>query len=472
MSIHFDSLALPVPPGYRVGPWEVREPLASGPFATVYAGRRVSDRPGAPAEAALKFLPAGTRTPHQLHRLQELAEREPAILRRLQRPRLIHMYGTLTVDDPAEPLLDGATVLVLERADGSLDALLRRCPRPAAGPALLAQICEGLHQLHHAGWVHGDLTPGNVLLLSDHTVRLGDFSPAAESSAGAHGYPPAFQTTDYTAPELLCPEAGERGRTIRTAADVWAFGVLAHLVLTGTLPLPGATPGARGDAAVRYARGDGDALRLSPDLPGGWREIVRDCLAPAQETRAALDTAELLRRVESAAGVEPSPRLPRRVLGRRAPGRRPGARPAAGQRARPSGSGTGAAFVWGAAAAAVVAGVLMMAVLRGTPSADVLGYDRCAIGLVCFFSEPDGEGEMCAWYGDEQDWVSGRAVCEWGRKSAPKSVVNNGYADHLPDAGYYARSGFKEPLGCLRPTERRNLEGEVLIRSVKWLPDC
>ncbi|MQS35833.1 peptidase inhibitor family I36 protein, partial [Streptomyces katsurahamanus] len=118
------------------------------------------------------------------------------------------------------------------------------------------------------------------------------------------------------------------------------------------------------------------------------------------------------------------------------------------------------------------AGVLMMAVLRGAPSADVLGYDRCAIGLVCFFSEPDGEGEMCAWYGDEQDWVSGRAVCEWGRKSAPKSVVNNGYADHLPDAGYYARSGFKEPLGCLRPTERRNLEGEVLIRSVKWLPDC
>ncbi|CAM5421607.1 protein kinase [Streptomyces violaceorubidus] len=122
----------------------------------------------------LKFLPTGTGTPRQLSHLRDLVEREVELLRRLRRPRLIRMYETLTVDDPAHPRLDGATVLVLERAEGSLSALLAATPRPRAGPALLAQVCEGLQQLHRAGWVHGDLKPANVLLMADGSVGWPD----------------------------------------------------------------------------------------------------------------------------------------------------------------------------------------------------------------------------------------------------------------------------------------------------------
>ncbi|WP_037892112.1 protein kinase family protein, partial [Streptomyces viridochromogenes] len=177
---------------------------------------------------ALKFLPTGTRTPRQLHHLRELAEREVALLGRLRAPRLIRMYDTLTVDDPGHPELDGATVLVLELAEGSLDAVLEHDPKPQSGPALLTQICEGLHQLHHAGWIHGDLKPANVLLLKDGSVRLADFNMAAELQ-GTHAYAPAFATPDYTPPELLWPEVDERGTRIRPSADIWAFGVLAHV---------------------------------------------------------------------------------------------------------------------------------------------------------------------------------------------------------------------------------------------------
>ncbi|MFD5749887.1 protein kinase [Streptomyces sp. NPDC127033] len=300
--------ALPVPRGYRVGPWEVRERLASGAFATVYAARRVGDdEPALPREVALKFLPTGTRTPRQLHHLRELAEREVELLGRLRAPRLIRMYDTATIDDPGHPDLDGATVLVLERAEGSLDAVLEREPRPEAGPALLVQICEGLHQLHHAGWVHGDLKPANVLLLNDGSVRLADFNMAAEME-GTHAYAPAFATPDYTPPELLWPEVGERGTRIRPSADVWAFGVLAHTVLTGMFPLPGGTTEARCDAAVRYARGT-EELRLSPGLPDAWREIITGCLARTHAERVGAEA--LLRQVEQAAGTARSPRLPR-----------------------------------------------------------------------------------------------------------------------------------------------------------------
>ncbi|MFJ7177015.1 protein kinase [Streptomyces massasporeus] len=309
-----EAYAVPVPKGYRVGDWEVREPIATGAFGSVYAARRVGDGTGLPPTAALKFLPTGTATPRRLAHLRELVEREVELYRRLRHPRLVRMYQTLTVDDPGRPELDGATVLVLEKAEGSLSALLAATPRPAAGPALLAQIAEGLAQLHGAGWVHGDLKPANVLLMADGTVRLADFNMAAELE-GTHAYTPAFSTPDYTPPELLWTEIGERGRRIRPSADIWAFGVLTHLVLTGSFPLPGATATARRDAAAAYARGV-DELRLSPELPDDWREIVRACLTRTHRQR--IDGTSLLHRVTAAAGPDRRvPRLPRLRTARR-----------------------------------------------------------------------------------------------------------------------------------------------------------
>ncbi|MES5816486.1 protein kinase [Streptomyces sp. RG80] len=296
-----EPYAVPVPKGYRVGGWEVREPLATGAFGSVYAARRTG--PGDPRTAALKFLPTGTGTPRQLTHLRELVDREVELHRRLKQPRLIRMYETLVVDDPGRPELDGATVLVLEKAEGSLNGVRPQEPGP-----LLAQICEGLAQLHQAGWVHGDLKPANVLLMADGSARLADFNMAAELE-GTHAYTPAFSTPDYTPPELLWSEIGERGRRIRPSADVWAYGVLAHLLLTGSFPLPGGTPSARRDAAAAYARGT-DELRLSPELPDAWRGIVRECLARTHAER--IGTQALLRRVEAAAGTGRSPRLPRR----------------------------------------------------------------------------------------------------------------------------------------------------------------
>ncbi|MGC9438810.1 protein kinase domain-containing protein [Streptomyces sp. WG5] len=294
-----EPYAVTVPKGYRVGVWEVRAPIATGAFGSVYEARRVGDGDGGlPQTAALKFLPTGTGTPRQLSHLRELVEREVELHRRLRRPRLVRMYETLVVDDPARPALDGATVLVLEKAEGSLSALLSASPRPAAGPALLGQVCEGLAQLHRAGWVHGDLKPANVLLMRDGSARLADFNMAAELE-GTHAYTPAFSTPDYTPPELLWSEIGERGRRIRPSADVWAFGVLAHLVLTGSFPLPGGTPTARRDAGAAYARGT-EELRLSPALPEAWRETVRACLTRTHAERIGTDA--LSRRVAAATG--------------------------------------------------------------------------------------------------------------------------------------------------------------------------
>ncbi|MFD9051156.1 serine/threonine-protein kinase [Streptomyces zaomyceticus] len=443
---------LTVPAGYRVGVWTVERPLGAGAFASVYAARRAPDGPdGLPHRAALKFLPTGTRTPRQLRHLRELVDREVELLSRLRSPRLIRLYETLTVDDPAHPELDGATVLVLEEAERPLQSLLGDgAPPPPDGPALLLQICEGLHQLHRAGWVHGDLKPGNVLLMKDGGVRLGDFSTASELE-GTHAYAPGFATPDYSPPELLWSEVGARGTRIRPSSDVWAYGVLAHLVLTGSLPLPGGTPTARRDAAVRYARGE-EELRLSPGLPPAWREIVADCLSRTHEERAAHDAASLLRRVrEAAAG-----RAPRRR------GRPPG------RRVSP---------LVAALAALTAAGLGLSTFLNPPdqpPASAAAGYERCAPRFVCFFSGSGGRGEMCAWEHDDAVWSEGDRACGWARKEAPRSVFNNGGADPkgFVHVAYFAADDFEGALGCVPKGARRDLALARPIASHIWATDC
>ncbi|CAL9569029.1 protein kinase domain-containing protein [Streptomyces sp. enrichment culture] len=456
--------AVPVPVGYRIGPWEVRAPMASGAFATVYEGVRRAPGAEPPRQVALKFLPTGTRTPRQLHHLRDLADREVQLLRRLRSPRLIRMYDTLTVDDPDRPELDGATVLVLERAEGALDAVLARTPRPEAGPALLAQVCEGLHQLHHAGWVHGDLKPANVLLMADGSVRLADFNMAAEME-GTHAYTPAFSTPDYTPPELLWPEIDERGTRTRPSADVWAFGVLAHVVLTGAFPLPGGTSEARCDAATRYARG-GEELRLSPGLPDAWREIISDCLARTHEERAdrTAGTASLLRRVEQVAKTFPAPRLPRL---------RPYHRRRTAQ----------VSALVAVALAAVTASTLYATREGDEPT---YGYYRCPVDSVCFFSEPNGVGAMCSWKSDDADWLSGADTCLWTRDRPVRSIFNNASdgstglgavayfrgRDFTPVGEDVTRKNARNRTGCTSQRNQGNLAGTYAPLSHKWIARC
>ncbi|WP_369171850.1 protein kinase [Streptomyces sp. R28] len=474
--------AVPVPKGYRVGPWEVREPLASGAFATVYAGRFVDEAdPALPRRAALKFLPTGTHTPRGLRHLRELAEREVELLRRLRTPRLIRMYDTLTVDDPDHPELDGATVLVLERAEGSLDAVLEQTPQPDSGPALLAQICEGLHQLHGAGWMHGDLKPANVLLTKDGSVRLADFNLAAELE-GTHAYAPAFATPDYTAPEILRPEIDERGTRVRPSADVWAFGVLAHVVLTGSFPLPGGSTEARCDAAIRYARGT-EELRLSPELPDAWRDIVQDCLAPTHQERAAHDTATLLRRVEQAAGVARSARLPR--MRPRFWQRHPALTAALATvlLATTGTAGAGYLYVNQDDVVPVYAALPTESAPKGPDGEPVYNYHRCPEDHVCFFSEYNGNGDMCSWRGDDADWHSGEETCMWAADAPVRSIFNN-IADERKkhDVTYFRGADF-EPLGAdrRRPAQRSgctavnsmgNVAGRAAPQSHRLVDSC
>lgn len=296
--------AVTVPTGYRVGPWEVVSPLASGNWGSVYAARREGSADGSaggaagspPAEVALKFVATAALGPGRSRQWRELARREVEFSRNTDHHRLVRVLETSVVADEERPELDGAVVLVMERAAGSLQDRLDAASgsEPLADAArTITQICEGLVHLHAEGWVHGDLKPANVLVMPDGSVRLADFGLVSRLD-GTHGYAPPLGSPDYLPPERWRDGLGEHGVPVRPTADIWALGVTAHQILTGgTLPFAGATAGARTAAAQEYASGRAP-LRLHPGLDDAWRDFVTRCLAPDHASRSSATADRLL----------------------------------------------------------------------------------------------------------------------------------------------------------------------------------
>lgn len=300
-----------LPAGFRVDGWELGTVIGSGGWGTVYEARALAD--GSPA--AVKVLPTGALAPGQRAALDELVTREVRFSAGADHPHLVRTRAVCTVEAPDLPAMDGAIALVMDRAEASLkdalDAAGAGRPITDAG-RILRGVVAGLAHMHDAGWVHGDLKPANVLLGAEGEVWLADFGLTTELD-GTHAHLPLLGTLDHLPPEWWSQRTGTHGSVIRTTADIWAFGVLAHQVLTGGLhPFPGAAARARSLAAQTYARGTAP-LRLDATLEEGWRRLIADCLAPDHTSRIPHTAAGLARRVEELAGG------PRRRRGRTVP---------------------------------------------------------------------------------------------------------------------------------------------------------
>ncbi|MFB0632906.1 serine/threonine-protein kinase [Streptomyces sp. AB3(2024)] len=306
-----------LPPGYRVRDWAVTDLIGSGGWSTVYAARPADGYPGrtrrtggvapagmpaGPADVALKIMPTAGYAPRQTRRIVDSARREVELGRRAGHPRLIGLLDSFVLAAPDRPPLDGAIVLVMERAAGSLRELLDAGVAEADRPRLIAGVCEGLAHLHRSGWVHADLKPENVLLGTDRSVKLSDFGLATEMT-GTHGYAPPMGTLDYLPPERWRAPLGELGVQVRPSADIWALGIIIHEVFaSGASPFSGATPMARGAAVQGYGEGR-VALRMDHAVPPFWRALAADCLAPTHAARAPHTAESLLARIAAEQGT-------------------------------------------------------------------------------------------------------------------------------------------------------------------------
>ncbi|MGW6738900.1 serine/threonine-protein kinase [Streptomyces sp. NPDC055013] len=298
-----DALGAPaprLPAGFRIEGWELDAVIGSGGWGTVYEARSVADG----TTVAMKVLPTGGLAPGQRAALGELVAREVRFSTEADHPHLVRTHAVCTIDVPELPALDGAIALVMDRAEASLRQVLDAAEtgRPVPDSVrLLRGVAAGLAHMHDAGWVHGDLKPANVLLGADGEVWLADFGLATELD-GTHAHMPPLGTLDHLPPEWWSQRTGADGSVVRPTADIWAFGVLAHQVLTGGLhPFSGATARARSLAAQAYARGSAP-LRLDAGLEEDWRRLIGDCLAPDHAARLPHTAAGLAARIDALPG--------------------------------------------------------------------------------------------------------------------------------------------------------------------------
>jgi serine/threonine-protein kinase len=141
---------------------------------------------------------------------------------------------------------EGMVYLAMEFIEGlsltSLVAQLKGGTMPMARAAeIIRQTAEALGAAHDMGIVHRDLKPDNIMVApardGSDLVKVVDFGIAKAAGAGAESQKVTktghvIGTPDYMSPEQLA------GDTLDGRSDIYALGLVAFNLLTGTLPFP------------------------------------------------------------------------------------------------------------------------------------------------------------------------------------------------------------------------------------------
>jgi len=110
--------------------------------------------------------------------------------------------------------------------------LQRRLPLPVSQAlGLLSQVADGISYLHHAGTVHGDVRPHNILVSPRGEVKVGDYGLwSVFTSLRVAETEWLERAAPYLAPERF------QGDEATPQSDVYSLGVILFQMLTGHLP--------------------------------------------------------------------------------------------------------------------------------------------------------------------------------------------------------------------------------------------
>lgn len=208
-------------PGDTIGRFEVIEPVARGGMATVLAVRD----PGTDERLALKLLLPLAHVEESRSRFR----REFRALSRLSHPNILDVreWGLLG-DRPwfTMELLQGHDLR--EEIEG-----LQKMPGPERMDrveCILRMVARALAYIHERGMIHRDVTPGNIHLGADGSVKLMDFGVVKEMGAEMTAVGEVVGTVAYMPPEQI------RGESIDARADLYSLGAVLYLMLTGKRP--------------------------------------------------------------------------------------------------------------------------------------------------------------------------------------------------------------------------------------------
>lgn len=151
------------------------------------------------------------------------------------------------------------------------------------------ESAKGLRAMHRAGYVHADLKPNNIMVMTDGTVKLIDLG---QSSKMNEPKPRVQGTPDYMAPEQV-----QRG-VLDARTDVFGLGATLHKMLTG-VPVKteinkAITMNSQNMVGRRLEDTDGNSL---DELPSSVSKLLFDCCRYEADDRIQ-DMDVLIQRLE------------------------------------------------------------------------------------------------------------------------------------------------------------------------------
>jgi serine/threonine protein kinase len=166
---------------------------------------------------------------------------------------------------------DGVAFLVMELVDGKPLSLLireRRTLQPDQVRSVVGQCALALGVAHEARVVHRDVKPANILVREDGLVKLTDFGIARAVDASGHTRAgDLLGTPCYISPEQAL------GQAATGASDLYALGVVAHEMLSGSKPFDKGTP-----IATAMSHLHEPPPPLPDDVPEDLAGVIEDLL--------------------------------------------------------------------------------------------------------------------------------------------------------------------------------------------------
>jgi tetratricopeptide (TPR) repeat protein/tRNA A-37 threonylcarbamoyl transferase component Bud32 len=261
------------PPGTRIGPYVVENPVARGGMATVLAVIDTRNQ----QRVAMKLLLSVADTEESRTRFR----REFRALSRLNHPNVLRVFEWgLYGDRPwfTMELVPGHDL----RAEVDLLLALPPKERFARSANILEQIARALAYIHDRGLIHRDITPANVMVRPDGTATLMDFGVVKEMGAELTSVNELIGTVAFISPEQIS------GDEIDARADLYSLGAVLYLLLTGKRPFSAHT--IHGFLEKHLHAAPRPPRELDPLVPEGLEAICLRLLAKKPEDRYASAT--------------------------------------------------------------------------------------------------------------------------------------------------------------------------------------
>jgi len=225
-------------------------------------------------EVALKAV----RTERLGKRGLELLRQEVRSAREVSAPQVCRIFDLVEADGEefvSMEYVDGVTLRERLDTESPLDLDTAR--------ELATQLLSGLSAIHHAGLIHRDLNPDNVMITRSGRVVIMDFGIARAATGGSRGT--VAGTGPYMAPEQI------RGESVDARADVYAAGVvLSEMIAPSGVRTP--------DERKKLWEGLHANPPTVPKSP--WSRLLSRALAEDREARPR-SARELLHELEEVA---------------------------------------------------------------------------------------------------------------------------------------------------------------------------